>query len=365
MESFQTDEPEMQEQLRVAVIGYGLAGSVFHAPLVASTSGMEVAAIVTANPERRAQAQTHFPQALIVNSVDAIVEAADTYDLAVVATPNRFHAPIASQMLQAGIPTVVDKPMATSCDEARGLVSLSEETGVPLTCFQNRRWDGDFLTVRRFLSEDFLGPIARFESRFERWRPTPKAGAWRERGEPGEAGGLLWDLGSHLIDQARVLFGDPVQVYAETPRRRASVEVDDDTFVALTFGSGVTAHLWMGVLARIPGPRYRILGLRGAFEKFGLDPQESELRAGRRPLGPNWGRDEPDHWGHLVTDRDGETIDRREETDAGCYQRFYALVHDAVVRHVPMPVNPRDAMRTIEIIESARESGESRTVVRL
>src|SRR4029450_4549947 len=171
----------------------------------------------------------------------------------------------------------------------------------PLAVSQNRGWDGDFLTVRRLLSEDALGPIVRFESRFERWRPRVRPEAWRERGDREEAGGLLFDLGSHLIDQAVVLFGPPRTVYAEVDRRRRSAEVDDDVFVALEHEAGVRGHLWLSVLAAIPGPRMRVLGMGAAYEKFGLDVQERALSEGTRPDDPDWGREPPDRWGRAST----------------------------------------------------------------
>jgi predicted dehydrogenase len=349
--------------LRVAIIGYGLAGSVFHAPLVDSTPGMTVAAIVTTNPERRERARADYPDAALLDSPDQIFGDAGSYDLVAVAALNTAHAPLATAALRSGLPVVVDKPMAISTEEARGLIATSEQTGVPLTVFQNRRWDGDFLTLRRLLNENTLGTITRFESRFERYRPTVRPDAWREQASPAEGGGLLWDLGSHLIDQALVLFGQPAQVYAEMPRRRQGAVVDDDSFVALTFTSGVIAHLWMSATARILGPRFRMHGLRGSYEKYGLDPQEDQLKSGRRPGDDGWGREPQRRWGWLLTDVAGVAVDATAETLPGSYERFYVGVRDALTVGKSMPVDPRDALKTIGVIEAARQSAESRTVV--
>ena len=189
--------------MRVAIIGYGLAGRVFHAPLIAATDGLEVASIVTANPERRAQAAVEHPQAPIVADVWEGPEP----DLIVVATPNDSHAPLATQGIERGVPVVVDKPMALSSREAAELVELAAQQQVLLTVFQNRRWDADLLTLRRLMDEDALGEITRFESRFERWRPEVEPAKWRDGTPPEQGGGQLLDLGSHLIDQALVLFG--------------------------------------------------------------------------------------------------------------------------------------------------------------
>ena len=265
MSSSTNSDTKTVRSLRVAIIGYGLAGAVFHAPLIASTTGMKVAAIVTGNPERQERAHRDFPAAAILSSAGQIWRDPSLYDLVVVATPNRSHLPLGIAAMNAGLPVVIDKPIAPSVSSAEQLILTSERTGKLLTVFQNRRWDNDFLTIRRLLDADLdlLGPITRFESRFERYRAAPRPDAWRELPGEEEAGGLLFDLGSHLIDQALQLFGQPTQVYAEVEKRRPGALVDDDTFVALRFASGVHAHLWMSVVTRLPGPRIRISGLRG------------------------------------------------------------------------------------------------------
>ncbi|GAC1632402.1 MAG: Gfo/Idh/MocA family oxidoreductase [Chloroflexota bacterium] len=356
-------DPDLTEQIRVAVIGYGLAGSVFHAPLIDSTPGMDVTAIVTANPQRRQQATRDYPHAVVFESAEDVFQSAELFDLVAVATPNRYHAPLAQAAMRAGIPVVVDKPMTTSLSEARALIATSRDTGVPCTCFQNRRWDSDFLTLQRVIEGDLVGTVVRFESRFERYRPQVREGAWRETDSFEEGGGLLWDLGSHLIDQALVLFGHPAQVYAEMRNRRPGATVDDDTFLALTFDSGVTAHLWMNVLARIPGPRFRLHGFLGTYEKYGLDPQESDLRDGKRPQQGPWGMEPATNWGHLITDVNGLTVDASIESAPGAYSAFYASVRDALLNGGPMPVDPRDVIQTTRVIEAAYDSArQGRTI---
>lgn len=350
-----------QSPLHVAIIGYGLAGAVFHAPLVASTPGMTVAAVVTQNPDRRNQVQRDFPEAEILESPDDIWKNPKRFDLVVVATPNTAHAPLATASVHNGIPVVVDKPMALSIEEAQALIAASERTRVPVVPFQNRRWDGDFLTVQRLLQDGRLGSVTRFESRFERYRPAVRSDGWREHTSLADGGGLLWDLGSHLVDQALLLFGRPVRVYAEMPHRRPHATVDDDSFVAVTFESGVTAHLWMSVTAAIPGPRFRISGIDGAYEKYGLDPQEAALRSGERPDGSAWGAEPESAWGRLHTGDGDEAV----ETLPGAYHRFYAGVRDAIVRGAPVPVDPRDAANGLEVIEAAQKSAGERTVVHL
>jgi scyllo-inositol 2-dehydrogenase (NADP+) len=192
--------------------------------------------------------------------------------------------------------------------------------------------------------------VHRFESRFERWRPQPRR-AWREDGAPAEAGGLLYDLGSHLIDQALVLFGPVATIYAELDRRRPGVVVDDDSFVALTHVSGVRSHLWMSSMAAQAAPRLRVLGSLAAYTKYGLDVQEAALRAGARP-GPGWGEELPEHWGRLGTDEDARPV----ATEAGNYPEFYRLLERALRDGGAPPVGPEEAVRALEVIEAAQKS---------
>jgi len=351
--------------LRVAIIGYGLAGAVFHAPLVAATQGMKVAAIVTSNVERQKRARGDFPDAEVLSTAEHLWHDASQYDLVVVAAPNRVHVPLGLAAMDAGLPVVIDKPMAASVSDAEQLIATSKRTGKLLTVFQNRRWDNDFLTVRQLIAADLLGPITRFESRFERYRAEPRTDAWRESGAKEEAGGLLYDLGSHLIDQVLVLFGRPGSVYAEVERRRPGAQVDDDTFVALRFASGVRAHLWMSLVARSAGPRFRINGLRGTYEKWGLDPQEDALQSGLRPGDRSWGLEPREHWGRLSADISGVHVDGPVETLPGAYERYYALLRDALAAGGPLPVDPADAVASLRIIEAARQSAGSGAVVKL
>ena len=348
-------------QLRVAVIGFGLAGSVFHAPLVASTPGMRVAAVVTGNAERAADARRSYDGVHLYATAEELFAHASDVDLIVVATPNRQHAPLALTAIGYGLPVVVDKPFAVSSAEAQAVLDAATATNVPLSVFQNRRWDGDFLTLRRLIDEGVLGTVSRFESRFERWRPVPKAG-WRESGSPEEAGGLLFDLGAHLIDQALQLFGPVRQVYAEVDRRRPTVETDDDVFVALHHASGVRSHLWASAVASHLAPRMRVLGDRAAFVKDGLDVQEDALREGRRPdHEDNWGAETPARWGSVGVGGDMSPV----ATEPGAYQAYYAGVATALRDGTPMPVDPRDSIAGLRIIEAARESAVSGTVVSL
>ena len=354
-----TDRPE--DPIRVALIGYGLAGAVFHGPLISSSPGMSLTTIVTGDPGRRARASSDHPDTRLLGGADALWQQAADHDLVVVATPNRSHVPLGLAALEAGLPVVIDKPMAPTAEGGRRLLAEATERELLLTVFQNRRWDGDFLTVRRLLSEDALGPIVRFESSFERWRPNVRPEAWRERGDPEEAGGLLFDLGSHLIDQALVLFGPVAEVYAEVDRRRPGVVVDDDAFVALAHASGVRSHLWMSAAAAQMGPRFRVLGSRAAFVKVGLDVQEEQLRGGARPGSAGFGEEPRQRWGQLGKEKEWTPV----PTERGAYAHYYAGVAAALRGGAPPPVDPADSVAGLEIIEAARRSSAERAVVRL
>jgi predicted dehydrogenase len=339
--------------VRVALIGYGLAGSVFHAPLISSVPGLHLAGVVTGNPGRQESARSRYPHARILDHADQVWETAGSYDLAVVAAPNRQHVPLARAALSAGLPVVVDKPVAATVADARELAGLADERGLPVIPFHNRRWDGDFRTVRRLIDEGALGGVQRFESRFERWRPEIKPG-WKESADPRDAGSILYDLGSHLVDQAVTLFGRPRQVYAEINVRRPGAVVADDVFIALTHPGGLRCHLWMSATAAHLGPRFRVLGGHAAYVVSGLDGQENALREGRTPLEDGWGLASPESYGLLGTPGSEQAV----PTEAGAYQDFYAEVAQAIRGEASPPVPLADAILGLEVIEAVTRSAE-------
>ncbi|MFJ7900621.1 Gfo/Idh/MocA family oxidoreductase [Streptomyces sp. NPDC096198] len=350
--------------LRVGLIGFGLAGSVFHAPLIAATEGLTLDTVVTSNPERQQAARAEHPRVHVAASTDELWSRAGELDLIVIASPNKTHVPLATAALEAGLPVVVDKPIAGTAAEARTLADLAEQRGLLLSVFQNRRWDNDFLTLRALLAEGELGDVLRFESRFERWRPQPKGG-WRESGDPAEIGGLLYDLGSHVVDQALTLFGPAASVYAETDIRRPGAQADDDTFIAVTHTSGVRSHLYVSATTAQLGPRFRVLGSRAGYVKYGLDPQEAALREGSRP-GQDWGGEPESLWGRLGAGESPLTGGGRPvPTLPGDYPAYYAAIARALRNGGPNPVTAQEAAAALDVLEAARRSAREGTVVSL
>jgi scyllo-inositol 2-dehydrogenase (NADP+) len=338
--------------MRVALIGYGVGGAVFHAPLIATTPGLELAAVVTRDPGRQAAVRERYPTTRVLDDVATVWAEADRFDAVVIATPNAAHLPLGLAAIEAGLAVVVDKPLALTAADGQRLLDAAHEAEVLLTVFHNRRFDGDLLTLQRLVAEEAVGPVHRFESRFERWRPAPRPGGWREAEPPATGGGLLLDLGSHLVDQAVVLFGRPSRVYAEVDVRRDGVRGDDDVFVALEHAHGVRSHLWASAVAAHLGPRFRVLGSRGAYVKQGLDGQEEALRAGATPADEGFGIEAPETYGHLDLGEGPHPI----PTDRGDYLRFYVELAAALRGDAPVPVAPGDAVAVLRILEAARSS---------
>lgn len=331
--------------LRTAIIGYGLAGSVFHAPLISADPRYELRYIVTADPGRVKAASERYPHVRILPNVDALL-AIDELDLVVIGAPTPLHFEIAEQTIERRVAIVIDKPLAVRAADAQWLIALAEARSVPLTVFQNRRWDGDFLTVRRLLQEGKLGEVYRFESRFE-WLSARKRPAWKSETRGRDGGGIAYDLGSHLIDQAIQLFGPVKDAYGELDRHREGAVNDDDSFIALTHISGIRSHLAMSSLVSQRGFRFRVLGSTAGFTKWGLDPQESQLASGMSPRDAVFGVEPSEAYGRLGRDGDAPAV----PTERGGYPHFYAQLAEALAGRGPLPVDPRDAVAAIRIIE--------------
>lgn len=342
------------QPIRTGLIGYGTAGAVFHAPLIAAASGLRLTAIASRRAEEIAR---DFPEAKAYENPQSLIDDPDI-ELVVIATPNETHAALARAALEAGKHVVVDKPFTLDAGEAEALIALADAAGRKLSVFQNRRWDSDFLTVRRLVDDGRLGEIAYYEAHFDRFRPEIKQG-WRETEAPGA--GLLYDLGAHLIDQALVLFGLPHAVTADVARQRAAARADDYFHVVLDYGRR-RAVLHASVLVRDPGPRYLVHGDGGSFVKYGIDSQEAALREGRRPGGEGWGEDDPALFGRF-TDADGTaaTIDSLP----GRYTAYYDGIAASIRDDAPLPVEAREARDVIRVIEAAQISARERRTILL
>lgn len=336
--------------LRVALAGYGDAGRGIHSPLL-RRAGARVTAVQTRHPGRSAAAAADHPGVQVVSSLAELLDTGP--DVVVLASPSGVHAAQALACVQAGVPVVVDKPLATDAASARAVVQAAEQAGVPLTVFQNRRWDGEHLTLRRLLADGALGEVIRFERRWERWRPVPKD-RWRENAAPADGGGLLLDLHTHLVDSAVQLLGPVTAVYAELAARTTPAE--DDAFLALTHRGGARSHLGALSLAAAPGPRTRVLGTRAAYVATSFEAEPTAF-ADLADL-------DDDHAGWLVAGADRTPV-RREP---GHHADFYAAVADAVLGgggQPAMPVQPWDAVHVLEVIDAARVSATETRVVRL
>lgn len=336
--------------LRVGLIGYGMAGREFHAPLLREAEGVRLTHVVTADPGRSVQAVEDNAGVRVVASPVDLFSHAGSLDLVVVASPTNVHLEHARAAVEHDLAVVVDKPLATAADEARELVDLARERGVPITVFQNRRWDAEHLTARSVLTSGLLGEIIRYEARMERWRPVPKA-RWRESLPSDDGGGLLMDLQSHLVDGALDLFGPVESVYAEL----ASVTTvgDDVTFLALRHRSGLTSHLSATSLAGAPGPRTRILGRDGTYLVADFAGEPSAL--------PQWSDPDENHRGWLVWGEEAEPVRRAE----GGWGDFYLAVADMLREGAAAPVDPDEAVAVLEVLDAARRSAREGVVVTL
>jgi len=341
----------------VALVGYGMSAGRLHAPLLRSVPGLEIGAVVARSPERRAQAAKELPGARIVAAVEELAGLPRVPDIAIVTTPDSTHFDVTSAVLAAGIGAVVEKPLAPSFAEARILAEEAQRRGLMLTGFLNRRWDSDFLTLRQVLGSGRLGSITRFESSLTRWVTGPAFG-WRGEPIPHGIDGTVGGFGSHLVDQAVTLFGPVSSVYAEIDTRRASSHVNDDVFLALEHAGGVRSHLTMGMVRTTEGPRFRLQGLAGSFEKRGFDRQQSNLVSGGGPADEDYGV-EPEE------DRGTELIDgvpTRVPTLRGDWRRFYVLLEDSLRTGAPLPISLDDVLHGIAVLEAAIASSTERQV---
>lgn len=335
--------------LRAGVIGYGLAGRVFHAPMIHAVDGLSLAAIVERSSRN---AEARYPGIATCPTLDAML-ADSALQLIVVATPNELHAAQAMQALRAGRHVVVDKPVGNSSAEIAALIQTARECNRLLIPYHNRRFDGDFLTLRRLLAEQRLGRVVALESTFDRWRPQPNPGLWRDKGGAGT--GTLLDLGTHLVDQLVQLFGLPHAVSGEVLTERDGAKAVDSFTVRLHYPA-LVATASSNCLSAQPRPRFRVRGTHGDFLKWGLDPQEERLKANNSTVTDDLGVEPESAWGMLATESNGELVRQSVPTTPGDYRLYYAAVRDALLGLSAPPVAAIDAWRVARILEMAEQS---------
>lgn len=339
----------MHEPIRVGVVGFGLAGRIFHTAVIEATPGLEVACIVQRSGD---DALKQHPRAKLARSLDEMLGDVGI-QLVVIATPSYSHYELAKLCLREQRNVVVDKPFTLKSEEAAELIRMARERKLLLSVYQNRRWDSGSQTLRQVLAGGELGRIVSFEAHFDRFRAEPRRDVWRENGGPGS--GTLFDLGPHLIDEALMLFGKPENIFASVRIDRENALADDAWDIVLEFERShpVTAMLRSTLTACTPGPRYVVHGTRGSYVKWGIDPQEDQLKAGMNFDSPGFGEEPESAWGELRI-CDGST--RRVPTLRGDYRGFYANVRDALLGRAELAVKPEQAWRTTRLIELARES---------
>jgi scyllo-inositol 2-dehydrogenase (NADP+) len=345
-----------QAPVGVGLVGYGLAGSALHAPLIEAEPRLRLLAVASRRPEA---VRRDLPAVRVVATPAELLEDPGV-DLLVVAAPTAAHSQLATQALAAGRHVVVEKPLTARASEADALIRLAEDQGRLLSVFHQRRWDGDFLTVQRCLEAGLLGRVSTYIARWDRFRPKPQGG-WREENLPGA--GVLYDLGAHLVDQALCLFGLPASISADVGAQRPGMASDDWFHLVLGYGE-LRAVLQAGSLVRVPGPRFEVHGEAGSLVKYGLDPQAAQLEAGRRPGDPGWGLEPEDQYASLTTDIGGLQLTGRLATVPGAWQRFYRQMAAAVLGEGQVPVPASAARDTVRVLECAVASSRQGRVMR-
>jgi scyllo-inositol 2-dehydrogenase (NADP+) len=343
-----------QKILNVGLLGFGMAGRVFHAPIINAVPGLRLKKIRAGRPESVALAQERYPEAAVVPDDQSIL-GDDSIDLVIVATTNATHYSLAKAALLAGKHVVVEKPFTVTSDQASELIALAKHQHKVLTVYHNRRWDSDFRTVRKVLESGMLGRLVEYEAHFDRFRSKPALNTWKEEDAPGTS--LLYDLGSHLIDQALYLFGSPEKVAADLRIQRPGGKIIDNFDVTLSYSSGLKVLLKAGMLVRQPGPRFILSGDQGSFVKYGLDVQEAALKKGLSPAAsPDWGIEPDEIRGKLVTDHLGLQLTATIQSEPGHYPGFYENVYKAILGLEELAVKPEQARTTIRVIELAIKS---------
>jgi scyllo-inositol 2-dehydrogenase (NADP+) len=340
------------KKIKVGLVGYGFSATVFHTPLLSVLDEFHISKVMSSNPEK---VKSDLEDVEVVSTLSELLED-DGIDLVIITTPSGMHYEMVKDALRAGKHVIVEKPMVVSEKEANELIQLAKEQDVQLSVYHNRRWDNDYLTVKQLIEEGKLGEVKMYEAHFDRYRPAVRD-RWRENEGPGS--GALYDLGSHLIDQALHLFGMPDFVHADVFGQRDHSRTDDYFHVVLGYGS-LRVILHSSAIVPSNGPRFQVHGTKASFIKYGIDGQEDMLRAGKKPVGDTWGADNPEHYGKLTT---GEGETEEIKTLHGSYVTYYKKIADSLLRGEELPVSAEEARDVVKVIEAAFESSKERRAV--
>ncbi|TMU84599.1 oxidoreductase [Bacillus sp. BHET2] len=344
------------QSIKVGLAGYGFSGQSFHRPLLSHLEEFHIGAVLSSNEEKVLK---DIEGATVVSSLDELLQ--EDIELIVITTPNHLHYRMIKQSLLADKHVIVEKPFVTNSREGEELLALAKERGLLLSVFHNRRWDADFLTIQQLLKDEALGEIYTYEAHFDRFRPVIKD-RWKEN--KIEGAGVLYDLGSHLLDQALTLFGSPQWVQADVFPQRDPEKAED--YFLITLGYDVLrVQLYSRSIVLDAGPRYQIHGLKGSYVKHGMDRQEEDLKAGRNPLTEEWGREDEENWGVLTTIRGEEIVSEVIPSEKGDYTQFYLGIYRALRENNPLPVDPEEALQVIKVIEACKESADKKCVIQL
>jgi scyllo-inositol 2-dehydrogenase (NADP+) len=344
--------------IKTALLSYGMSGEIFHAPLLAVNPGFTLTSIVQRNSEK---AKQRYPYVKIAKQVDEVMNDS-AIELIVINTPNESHYPYATQALEAGKHVIVEKPFTVTTQEADNLIALAKKKNKILTVFQNRRWDGDFMTVKKVVENKWVGKIAEFELHYDRYRNYIEANTWKEEQGPGS--GILYNLGSHMLDQVLALFGLPLEVDARVGIQRPNGKVEDFYDIRMQYND-FHAIVKSSYLVRESTPRYILHGTEGSFIKYGIDPQEQALKDGKVPGTAGWGADAKELWGKINTTIGGLHIEGHVETIAGDYTQFYKNIFESIRNGKPLAVKPEESKDGIRLIEACYESSKSRKAIKL
>jgi len=348
----------MKKKIKTALASFGMSGQVFHGPSLKVNPGFEVLQILERSKDLSKKV---FPDAAIVRNYSEILNN-PAIELVVVNTPDPLHYEMTQQALNAGKHVVVEKPATQTSEQAEALLQLSREKGLLFTSYQNRRWDNDFLTIRKVLDQGYLGRLIEFESHFDRYRTYITPNTWKEVG--GAYSGVLYNLGSHMVDQAYVLFGKPIAVTAHLKIIRRGGEVADYYDIRLDY-EDFSAVLRCSYLVKNPGPRYSIHGEFGSFHKWGIDPQEGKLKAGHLPVGDDWGAEPQELWGVLVYENNGLDFQGKVQTIPGNYTLFYNNIFEVIRNGENLEVKPEETVEVLKILEACLESNSKKATVHL